>query len=108
VGELLWDKNGEAVDYRILDANPAYEYFSGISQDKLVNLRMTDIVRDEGKTRLKRISEVIKTGKAIRFAEYNKYLHGWFEVYIFSMGRDNLFGKIFTNISERKQAEDAS
>jgi PAS domain S-box-containing protein len=105
--EMLYDGQDRAVDYRILETNPAFG-------------RMTGFADAEGKTSLElnpdaepywfeTLGRVAETGEDVRFESYAEALAQWFDVYASRVGGEDSrrLAIVFANTTERKRAEEA-
>ncbi len=104
--ELVFDEEGRPVDNIILDVNPAYEKQSGLRREQVVGRRIKEILPIVEQAWLDRYGEVVRTGTTMHFEEYSASLDKWFEVYANPMS-GNRFTAVFTDITERKRAEEA-
>lgn len=105
--ELLFDKNGEAVDYLFLETNAAFE--------KHVDLRDVDgktireLVPEHGEQWFSTYEKIVKTGKPLRFQEQAKEHDGsWYDCYAFRLGdeKSRKIAVLFTDVTERKEAQE--
>jgi len=103
--ELVLDEGGAPVDVILIDVNPAYEKQTGLSRDKVIGRRITEILPVVEKTWLVRYGEVIHTGKPLHFEEHNASVGKWFDVYASPM-KGNRFAVVFSDITEHKKAEE--
>jgi PAS domain S-box-containing protein len=105
VMKVLFDTDGAPFDHRILQANPAFE-------------RQTGITNPEGKTASELVpgmehywndlyAQVVNTGKSIRIENHLEALNRWFDVLVSRVGdaKTHRVAIVFTDITERKQAE---
>jgi PAS domain S-box-containing protein len=105
--EMLYDEQGRAIDYRILETNPAFE-------------RMTGFANAAGKTSLElnpaaeqywfeTLGGVARTGEDARFESYAEALDRWFDVYASRVGSEGSrrVAIVFANTTARKRAEEA-
>jgi PAS domain S-box-containing protein len=105
--EMLYDEQGRAIDYRILETNPAFE-------------RMTGFADAAGKTSLElnpaaeqywfeTLGRVARTGEDARFESYAEALERWFDVYASRVGGEGSprVAIVFANTTARKRAEEA-
>jgi PAS domain S-box-containing protein len=105
--EMLYDDQGRAVDYRILETNPAFG-------------RMTSFADAEGKTSLElnpdaepywfeTLGRVADTGEDVRFESYAEALDQWFDIYASRVGGEGSrrVAIVFADTTERKRAEEA-
>lgn len=106
VMDVLFNDEGEAVDYRFLEVNPAFEHQSGLSH--AVGRRMLELVPHLEPAWLARYGKVATTGEPVRFVGEHSSLGQWFDVYAFRMGgaESRRVAVLFNNVTERKRTED--
>jgi len=105
--QIIWGDNGQAVDYILLEVNRGYEQQTGLSCDQVEGRRIREILPDAEPVWLQRYSEVVSSGRPIRFEEYNVSTNRWYDVYVYSMLQDGKFGAVFRDITDRKRTEDS-
>jgi PAS domain S-box-containing protein len=105
--EMIFDKRQQAVDYRFVEVNLAFEKQSGMHD--VVGKRMLEFVSAVEGHWLANYGKVALTGEPIRFANEYKGLNRWFDVYAFRIGGNDSrkVAVLFNDITERKQAEEA-
>jgi PAS domain S-box-containing protein len=107
VVEMLFDGDRNAVDYRFLETNPAFEKQSGLSDavGKCVRTLVPQLETHWFET----FGRVALTGEPIRFEHEARALDGrWFDVYAFRLGEPELrhVAILFTDISVRRRLEE--
>jgi signal transduction histidine kinase len=108
VVEVLFDASGAPYDYRFLETNPAFEKHTGLKN--AVGQRMRELEPRHEAHWFEIYGRVARTGEPQRFVQEARYLESrWFDVYAFRVGRpdESKVAVLFTNISERKRADDA-
>jgi PAS domain S-box-containing protein len=107
VCEMLFDENGKASDYRFLEVNPAFEKMTGL--EGAMGKRVRELVPNLETSWFDIYGRVVLTGEPIRFENRSIAMNRWFDVNAFRVGepQNHKFGVLFTNITERKQAEEA-
>ncbi|MGV8712964.1 MAG: response regulator [Nitrosomonas sp.] len=105
--EVLFDEQGEAVDYRFIETNPAFLRHTGL--DNVVGKRVREYLPDHEEFWFKTYGYIAQTGKAKRFEHAAAALEKFYDVYAFRVGLPgkNRVAIIFNDISERKRAETA-
>ncbi|MCM2466887.1 PAS domain S-box protein [Methanoculleus oceani] len=103
--EMVYDDEGRPVDYLVLDINPAYEKITGLRREDVIGKGITEIIPVIEPVWFERYDGVVRLGRAMRFEDYNAGLDRWYGVYTFPVRKKNQFAVIFTDITERKQAE---
>jgi PAS domain S-box-containing protein len=104
--EMLFAANGEPVDYRFLETNPAFEQHTGLVD--VMGKTVRELVPDIENKWMEIYGRIAITGQPERFQEYSQRLGRWFEVYAFRTGdpEQRHVALLFTDISERKRAEE--
>ena len=103
--EIICNERNVPVDYRFLDINPAFEKLTGLKRGEVVGRRLTEILPDEDPLWVERYGSVALTGLPIHFDLYSTALKNHYEVYAFSPA-PRQFAVLFTNITDRKLAEE--
>ena len=105
--EMLYDGKGRAVDYRILETNPAFGRMTGFAN--AVGKTSLELNPDAEPYWFETLGRVAETGEDIRFEHYAEALDRWFEVYASRMGAEGnrKVAIVFANTTERKRAEEA-
>jgi PAS domain S-box-containing protein len=106
VMEVLFDAGGRGIDHRFLEMNPAFERHTGLVNAAGKTAR--ELVPDLESRWPEIYGRVAKTGQPVRFVERSEAMGRWFEVGAFRIGDPDAHhvALIFTDITERKQAED--
>lgn len=102
--EMIYDKEGHPIDFRFLEVNSAFEKLTGLEASSLIGKTVKNTILGQEQYWIDAYSKVAQTGKSISFQKYLKGLGKWYESWIFSSGK-NQFATIFTDITDRKQAE---
>ncbi len=105
--EVLFNEKNEPVDYRFLDVNPAFEKHTGIQNAR--GKRMREIAPQHEEHWFATYGKIAVTGEPARFENVAAQLHRCYEVHAFRVGepRERKVAIFFSDITERKQAEDA-
>lgn len=104
IGEILYDDNGDPCDYVLIETNSAYETQTGIKAQYVVGKKIRDVLPDIEPVWIKTVGNVVKTGKSIRFEDYDIRTQKYYEAFIYKL-KDNHFGILFLDITIRKKAE---
>ncbi|SEL75361.1 Signal transduction histidine kinase [Pseudoxanthomonas sp. GM95] len=105
--ELLFDADGQASDYRFLEINTAFAQVTGIHDG--IGRRMREIAPDHEQHWFDTYGRIARTRVAERFENGAAELGFYYDVYAFPLGDAalNQVGILFTDITQRKLAEDA-
>ncbi|MEN8613850.1 ATP-binding protein [Dehalogenimonas sp. THU2] len=104
--EIILDKVGKPYDYRFLDVNTAFERLTGLSASHVTGRTVREVIPAIELSWIERYGKVALTGLPVRFENYAAPLNRWYETYAYSPGK-NRFAAVFTDITERKHAEEA-
>ena len=104
--EMLFDEQDKPIDYRFLEGNPAFARFTGL--ENAIGKTARELVPNLEAHWFELYGNVALTGEPLRFVQGSAAMGRWFEVYAFRFGRpeSRQVALLFTNITERKQAED--
>ncbi|GFO58298.1 hypothetical protein GMST_06230 [Geomonas silvestris] len=103
--EMLYDQAGNAVDYRFLETNDAFDRHSGLLGAR--GRRIRELVPDLEQHWVDTYAAVAQTGEPIRFENRSRPMARWFSVYAFRFGAATRrqVGIQFTDITQRKLAD---
>lgn len=106
VVEVLKDEAGDWVDFRFLDANPAFIEHTGMPYP--VGKTATELLGSPNPRWTELYGRALDTGKPLRIEETEHTLARVFDLNIFSLDRkSNRVAVLFTNVTERRFAEAA-
>lgn len=102
--EIITDADGRPADYRFLEVNPAFERLIGLSRGAVVGKTALETT---GSMRwIERYGKVALTGEPAHLQYYSTTLRRWYEVFAYQP-KHGQCATIFTDITERKQVEEA-
>jgi signal transduction histidine kinase/CheY-like chemotaxis protein len=103
--EVIFDANGNAVDFLFLDTNPAFFGHTGIEQPQ--GRRMREIAPDLEEYWFELFGKVARTGVPARFENDAKPLGRYYDVRAFRVGGEgsNKVAIVFSDITERHNTE---
>lgn len=103
--QLLYNQKGEAVDWRFIQVNPAFEMHNGLhnAEGKTI-LELTPNIERKW---IDIYNRVAQTGEPIRFEEDSQALNRIFTLYAFRIGdpEERKVAVIFTDITGQRKAE---
>lgn len=106
--EMIYDDDGNPVDYLFLEVNPAFERHTTMKD--AAGKRMREFVPNHEESWFEIYGRVAETGETIRFINQAAALGGrWFDLNAFRVGgpESKRVAVLFTDITERKMAEEA-
>lgn len=105
IHEIIWDESGRAIDYRLLEINPAYTRMTGLPRDTVGKLGSEFMPDVEGYW-LDIFGRVARTGLPERAEMYNQPTGRWYNVQVSRVaGHDSRIAIVFDDVTARKEAE---
>ena len=103
--EMIFDDAGKPVDYRFLEANPAFVHQTGMAD--AVGKTMREIVPQHEDHWFETYGDVARTGTPIRFEALAAGLGRWYEAYAFRIGAPDecKVAVLFTDVTASKTVE---
>jgi PAS domain S-box-containing protein len=107
VVELDLGGPGKPIDYRIVEANPAFYRHTGFPGD-ITNQWLRSAAPELEEYWYETYGRVARTGVAERFEQGSNHLGRWFDVFAFRTGaaEEQRVGILFNDISARRMAEE--
>ncbi len=102
----LRDESGKLHDFLVLDANPSAERVNGLRREDFVGKTWRQLWPGAEQYWWDVCNRVMSTGEDVRYENYARVHDRWYDVHQFRVA-DDLLGTIFTDISERKRAEES-
>ena len=106
-GRMIYDDDGRPVDYQFTEINPAYERLTGLNREESLRKTIRELIPSLEPDWIEQHARVVETGEAAEWESYNAHVGRHYRVYTYRPEPD-LFASIFTDITARKEAEDAS
>ena len=104
--EMIRDADGKAIDYRFIETNQAFVRHTGLVD--AVGKTILELVPGHDPAWMTLYGEVARTGEPVRYKNDSAgAMNRWFDVYATRAGDagSDLVAVLFTDISERKQAQ---
>jgi PAS domain S-box-containing protein len=103
--EMIYDERGQAVDYRFLEANPAFETLTGAPIESIRGKSVKELMPDTEQYWIDVYGDVAKTGEPMSYVNYAKEIGKHFETLAFSpeIGK---FAVLFTDVTERMRKDE--
>ncbi|MBT0663471.1 PAS domain S-box protein [Geobacter pelophilus] len=102
---IVRDSTGAIVNYRIVDANPAYESIIGLSRSTVIGKLATEAYSTESPPYLDEFLTPISTGAPLNFETYFESMGKYFSISAIKW-EDEGFATIFSDVTLRKRAEE--
>jgi PAS domain S-box-containing protein len=100
--EMIFDAQGQPVDYRFLAVNPAFERITGLEAEQIIGRTAKEVVPKLEESWIQKYGEVVKTGKSITFEQTVAELGEVYEVVVYKQSADQ-FACSYREITARKK-----
>ena len=104
--EIITDDSGKPIDYRFLEANPAFETMTGLRVSEILGRTVLEVLPGLEPIWIERYGAVALGGEAIEFEDFTAPLGRDYLVVAYSP-EPGQFAAIFTDVTERHAAERA-
>lgn len=105
IHEMIFDENGNAVDYRLIDCNDAFTEISGLSQREVIGKKATEVYQTENPPYLEEYAEVCRSGQNYEFSTWYQPMEKHFLISAVPLG-ENRFATITADITDIQQAKE--
>lgn len=107
--KVVTDAHGKPVDYEIIEVNDAYEAITGIKKGDIEGKRAREVfpgIEDFSFDYIGNYGKIGLEGGELAFETFFEAIRQWLSIYVYSPKRGE-FVAMFTDITERKRAEEA-
>jgi PAS domain S-box-containing protein len=105
--EMVYDDQGGALNYRIMDVNPAFKKQTGIKSADATGRLATELYQVDSAPFLEIYDRVVRTGLPETFETEAKVLNKKFAVSVYSP-KPGWFATLFADISQRVKADETN
>jgi PAS domain S-box-containing protein len=102
--EMIFNENGEPVDYVFLEVNPIWEKVVGIEASAVIGKGIREIMPTIEQSWIDRYAKIVKTGIPDDFIDYNEATQKYYNVFAYKL-EGNKFAVVFNDVTERKNFE---
>ncbi|MFO0847224.1 MAG: PAS domain S-box protein [Gemmataceae bacterium] len=105
VHEMVRDETGRAIDFRLVEVNPAFTRMTGLGNEVVGRLNSESLPNTE-RVWLDTFDRVARTGTPERVEEYHRDTDRWYTVHVSRAGGDDRrVAVVFDDVTARKRAE---
>jgi diguanylate cyclase (GGDEF)-like protein/PAS domain S-box-containing protein len=105
IHEMIYDQDGNPIDYRFLNVNRKFEELTGLNYNDIIGKTVKEVLPDTEQYWIDTYGKVVQTGGSLDYENYSVELDKYFSVVVFSPRQDR-FATVFMDITERKIAEE--
>ena len=102
--EIICDDQGQPIDYRYIEINPAFEQMTGLRADDLIGRRVLEVLPNTEDHWIETFGRVALSGEPMRIENYSQELDKFFEVHAYRPAPGK-FVVVFADTTQRKRAE---
>lgn len=102
--EMIYDKEGKAVDYKYIEVNPAFRRLTGLENCDLIGINVKQVLPGVEDYWIEMAEKVVKSGEPFVYENFASELNRYYESYFFRP-KENQFAVIFQDITDRKLTE---
>jgi len=100
--EIICNEQGEPVDYRYLDINPAFERLTGLQRETTIGKRVREVIPGIEEHWITTFGQVALTGKPAEMENYVHELDRYYRAKAYSPERGK-FAVVFDEVTEQKK-----
>ena len=104
--EIMYDETGEAIDYKIIDVNPSYEFITGLKKERAIGSNASELYGIGEPPFLDIYAKVADTGEPTTFEIFWPVMEKYFYISVISPDKGK-FATVFTDLTERRQEQKA-
>ena len=106
IHEIIFDPPGYAVDYRIVEVNPAFERITGLNRDLVIGKTTREIMPETDIGWIKKNAYVAVTGESLRVEGLDSRSKKYFETLLYRIG-ENRVAALTVDATARFHSQDA-
>jgi diguanylate cyclase (GGDEF)-like protein/PAS domain S-box-containing protein len=103
--DVICNEQGQPVDYRFLEINPAFEHLTGLKASNMIGRTVLEALPGTEAYWIETFGHVAISGQPTDYENYSKELGRWYQTRVFSP-KIGQFAVIITDITERKSSEE--
>jgi PAS domain S-box-containing protein len=107
VHELVYDKDGNAVDYRFLDVNHVFERLTGLNAEQMIGHTVREVLPDTEEEWIRDYVKVALSGESASFVRHAVEQNRYYLVNAYPTQNDQ-FATLVTDISELRYLDEES
>lgn len=104
--EVIMDETGQAVDYRFIEVNPAFEQLIGIHRDQLIGHNIRALLPNAISPWIEKYAQVVRSGEPAHYEGYSPLAGRYLEVLVSPVG-GNVCASLSIDITERRRTREA-
>ncbi len=107
--QIIIGKEDNSVDYAFIEVNTAFEKVTGLSRDRLIGKKVTEVdlsIKGDSFDWVGTYRKVAAKGESIRFEEYFEIADKWYNITAYS-NNAGYYATIFSDVTENKKVVEA-
>ena len=103
--EIITDASGKSVDFRFLEANPAYEVHTGQKVKDILGKTALEVMPNADRAQIERYGNVARSGEPMSYEYHSKTYNRFLSVRAFRP-QPGRFATVFEDVTERRRTEE--
>ena len=104
--EVLYNDQGQPVDYRFIEVNPAFERIIGLSRKELVGKTILQVMPEAVSPWIEHYASVIESGASAHFEDFSFLANRYLEMMVNPV-RGNTCAAFVIDVTERRRSQEA-
>jgi PAS domain S-box-containing protein/putative nucleotidyltransferase with HDIG domain len=104
--EIICDDAGKPIDYRFVDANPAFEALTGFKRAEIIGRTVREVLPEAEKEWIERYGEIAIAKEPFQFRIHSVTLDRTYDVRAYNSGR-GLFATTFIDVTDTERTTEA-
>ena len=104
--EMIFDENGNPMDYRFLEVNSVFEELTGLKASEIIGKTVREVIPNIEQYWIDFYGAVVKTGIPASYENFVMEFGKYYDVWVFSPN-NNCFATIFNDITQQKQNQES-
>jgi PAS domain S-box-containing protein len=107
--EIVSDKEGKPVDFKMVEVNPAFEKVTGVKPELAQGKTIREVMPGIDERWIQNYTKAALEGEVSRFESRVESMDRWFDTYVGPAAQkgNGKFAMVFSDITKRKQTEEA-
>jgi len=102
--EMVYDENGNPVDYKFLLINGAFEELTGLKASDCIGKSVLEVLPETEEVWIENYARVAQTGEPLHFQNYSQSVDRYYNVVAYSPSKGH-FAVIFSDVTQNVQFE---
>jgi PAS domain S-box-containing protein len=103
--KLVTDDAGRAIDYQVLDVNPAHQRLTGATREQMLARPVSQVAPPIDPRWIRSAEQAVRSGEPQAFEVQSPATGRWLDIHVSPVG-DDLFAQTFIDVTSRHEVEE--